>query len=321
VGRDKDRERSLTSYRHGQNRLNRGRKGSLIYHQSNQSRIMRHKINLKTPSPHPSLLGLNFTSIFLPLPPERHRGTGNGGCGQFITRCLGHSFLLRRRTPHTLPLLQREIPLRGDSSPQTSPKRVLPTGCRSSQTAPAWVSSLGCSPSGTGCSSIGPSWGHKPCQQTCSSMGSSLHGSTGPDRSLLQHGLPTGSQPTSGIHLLQCGVFHGLWVEICSNWSSMGCKGTAYLPMVFIMGCRGKISAPASGAPLPPASALTLVSAELFLSRSLTPLSRLPFSLQFFFFSLLKDVITEALTGLALAGDGSSIEPAGIGSIRHRGSF
>jgi len=40
-GRDKDREGSLTSYCHGQNRLNLGRKGSLIYHQSNQSRIMR----------------------------------------------------------------------------------------------------------------------------------------------------------------------------------------------------------------------------------------------------------------------------------------
>jgi len=39
--RDKDRERSLTNCCHGQNRLNLGRKGSLIHHQSNQSRIMR----------------------------------------------------------------------------------------------------------------------------------------------------------------------------------------------------------------------------------------------------------------------------------------
>ena len=38
-GRGKDRERSLTNYCHGQNRLNLGRQGSLIYHQSNQSRI------------------------------------------------------------------------------------------------------------------------------------------------------------------------------------------------------------------------------------------------------------------------------------------
>jgi len=40
-GQDKDRERSLTYYCHGQNRLNLGRKGSLIYHQSNQSMIVR----------------------------------------------------------------------------------------------------------------------------------------------------------------------------------------------------------------------------------------------------------------------------------------
>ena len=42
-GRDKDRERSLTNYCHGQNRLNLGRKGSLFHHQSNQNRIMRTK--------------------------------------------------------------------------------------------------------------------------------------------------------------------------------------------------------------------------------------------------------------------------------------
>jgi len=37
-GGDKDRERSLTNYHHRQNRLNLGRKESLIHHQSNQSR-------------------------------------------------------------------------------------------------------------------------------------------------------------------------------------------------------------------------------------------------------------------------------------------
>jgi len=41
VGRDKDRERSLTDYCHGEKRLNLGRKRSLIYHKSNQSRIIR----------------------------------------------------------------------------------------------------------------------------------------------------------------------------------------------------------------------------------------------------------------------------------------
>ncbi|GAB0208824.1 mitochondrial enolase superfamily member 1 [Grus japonensis] len=38
-------------------------------------------------------------------------------------------------------------------------------------------------------------------------------------------------------------------------------------------------------------------------------------------FLLLKYVITEALIGLALARGGPVLEPAGIGSVRHRGSF
>jgi len=42
-GQDKDRERSLTNYHHGQNRLNLGRKGSLIHHQQNQRRLVRNK--------------------------------------------------------------------------------------------------------------------------------------------------------------------------------------------------------------------------------------------------------------------------------------
>ena len=42
MGRDKGRERSLTRYPQGQIRLNLGKK-SLIYHQSNQNRIMRNQ--------------------------------------------------------------------------------------------------------------------------------------------------------------------------------------------------------------------------------------------------------------------------------------
>jgi len=48
-------------------------------------------------------------------------------------------------------------------------------------------------------------------------MGFSFHGSTGPARSLLQCGLPTGSQLPSGIHLLRCGVLPRLQVDICST--------------------------------------------------------------------------------------------------------
>jgi len=73
-GRDEDRERSLTDYCHEQNRLNLGRKGSLIHHRSNQSRIVR----TFPPTP-PFFPGLSFNPLSLPPPPEQHRATGNGG--------------------------------------------------------------------------------------------------------------------------------------------------------------------------------------------------------------------------------------------------
>jgi len=87
------------------------------------------------------------------------------------------------------------------------------------------VPSTGCSPSGADCSSVGPLCSHKSCQQTCSSVGSSLHGSTCPGRSLLEHGLSTGPQPPLGIYLLQHGVLHGLQVHICSLLDLHGLQG------------------------------------------------------------------------------------------------
>jgi len=152
----------------------------------------------------------------------------------------------------------------------------------------------------------------------------SLHGSTGPGKSLLQHRLPIRSQPPLGIHLLQHGVPSTgcRWIS-APPWTSMGCRGRACLTMVFITGCKRKLSAPESRAPPPPPSSLTLVSAELFLSHRLTPLSSLPFHCSLFL--LLKYVITDvlppSLIGLALASSRSILEPAGIGSIRQGGSF
>ena len=75
-----------------------------------------------TPSPHPSLLPrLSFapdSSTYFPPATQRAR---NGGCGQFITCCFCCSFLLRGRTPHTLPQLQHGVPLMGVSPPRASP--------------------------------------------------------------------------------------------------------------------------------------------------------------------------------------------------------
>jgi len=95
------------------------------------------------------------------------------------------------------------------------------------------------------------------------------------------------------------------WIS-APPWTSMGYRGTTCLTMVFSRGCRG-ISALAPGAPPPSPSLLTLVSAELFLSHILTPLSCCKSPR--FFFSLLKYVIPEALPSLlmgsALASGGS----------------
>jgi len=97
-----------------------------------------------------------------------------------------------------------------------------------------------------------------------------------PVRSQLQHGLPTGSQPPSGIHLLQHGVpSTGCKWMSAPSWTSMDCSVTACLTTVFITGCRGKIYDLVPGAPPPTPASLTLVSAGLFLSHIFTLLSQL----------------------------------------------
>jgi len=150
--------------------------------------------------------------------------------------------------------------------------------------------------------------GHKPCQQTCCSMGSSLHGSVGPGRSLLQCGLPAGCR----------------WIS-APPWTSMGCRGTACLTRVFSTSCRGKLSALAPVAP-PPCSYFTDLGVCRAVSLTSSHSSLLSaVLLQLFFFPLLKHVITEALLpsliALALASSRSVLELAGTGSIRHGGSF
>jgi len=203
------------------------------------------------------------------------QGMRNGGYGQFLTHWLCRSFLLRGGLLTLCPCssvrsLSRETVLhkllQRESFPwaaalHTLPQRgSLPWGAvLQEQAAPAWI------PHGVRSPASKPALALAPL-------------STGPGRSLLQHGLLTGSQLPSGIHLL--------WPEVPSTdyrwrsaplWTSMDCRGTTCLTMVFITGCKGRLSAPASQAPPPPPSSLTLMSAELFLSLCLTPLSSLPF--------------------------------------------
>lgn len=88
------------------------------------------------------LLGLNIIPSSLPAPLQRCKRVGNGDCGQFITYfCC--SFLFRESTP----LLQHGVSPIGDKL------QLL-----------------------TSHSSMGSPWDHTSRQQTCSSVGSSLHG-------------------------------------------------------------------------------------------------------------------------------------------------
>ena len=182
-------------------------------------------------------------SRFSPSSPEQCRGTGNGGYGQFITRCLCCFFLLRGRTPHTITLLHCEVPLTGDSSPQTPPTRVLPAGCSSSQTAPTWFLPTGCCPSGTGCSSVGPrgvtspaskpvlagaplSTGPQVLAGACSSVGSPWA------HSLLQASTCSGVGSllwATGGYLLCCVPPWTAGGQPASSWSSLWAAGESLL--------------------------------------------------------------------------------------------
>ena len=204
--------------------------------------------------------------------PRAMQGEGNGGYGQFITRCLCRSFLLRGRTPHTLPLLQRE---------GTSHRRQFST--KFSNVSPCHGLQLFMNRP-----SVGPSHRVQSFRSKLLQRGSPT-GSQALPANLLRRGLlsprvrrswqepaplraPHGVTASFRHHLLQRGVpSMGCRWGSAPLWTSMGCKGTACLIMVFCMGCRG-ISAPAPGAPPPPPSSLTWVSAELFLSHALTPL-------------------------------------------------
>ena len=169
----------------------------------------------------PLLSGLNFTPEFsTSSPPRAAQGDGEWGLWP-----VHHTLSLLLLPPHSLPLLQHEAPLTGDSCAQIS--KVSPShGLQFFTNCPSvGPFTMRCSPSGADCSSVGPPWGHKPCQQTCSSMGSSFHAATGPGRSLLQRGLSTGSQPASGILLLQRGLLLGLQVNIFSTVDLHGLQG------------------------------------------------------------------------------------------------
>jgi len=177
---------------------------------------------------------------------------GNEGCGESITFLLCHYLFI------TLFLCSkvRSLPL---STVLHARTWVLLMSCCSSRTAPACVLSMGCSPSRMNCSNVGLP-GATSTARKLALVWAPLHwpqllpgacscvGSPWAATSFRAH-LPASVQgPPQAV------------VWICApTWSSMGCRETTQVIMVFSRGCRG-IFAPALGAPPPPPSSLTLVS-------------------------------------------------------------
>jgi len=185
--------------------------------------------------------------------------SSSGGGLLKLCPCSSVRFLSRETALHKL--------LRCESFPRAAALQGLPQ---------SWSLPMGCSPSGTGCSSVGPPQGHKSYQQTCSSMGSALHGSAGSWQAPHKATSCFRHPPASAWN-----HFHGLQVDMCSTMGLHGCRGTTCLTMVFITSCKERFSALATRAPPPPPLSLILVSAELFLSLHLTPLSNCRFTTVF----------------------------------------
>ena len=117
MGREKDRESSLTSYRHRQTRLD-VREISVIYYRPDQRGVVRNKTKSykHLPPIPPFLPGSASLPISLPPPCQRCRATGNGDCSQFIARCLCRSFLLTLCPCSSVGSLPRETVLHDCSS-------------------------------------------------------------------------------------------------------------------------------------------------------------------------------------------------------------
>ena len=202
-------------------------------------------------------LFLGLTSLPNSLPPlsERHRGTGMGVAVSSAHIFPAASSSSGGDSSHSSPAptwssLQQETALhkllQHELLPQAAALHELPQhgsfpwgAVLQEQAAPAWVPHRVTSPASKPALAWAPlSMRPQVLPGTCSGVGFS-----------------TGCR----------------WIS-APPWTFMGCRATACLIMIFTTGCRG-ISAPAPGAPPPPPSSLTLVSAELFLSHILTPLS------------------------------------------------
>jgi len=283
----------------------------------NKYYILKHLL----PTP-PFFLGSASLPIFFTSSPhpEWHRGMGNGGCGEFITRCLCCSFLLSGGLLilclcSSVGFLPQETVLQEllqcGSSPWAAALHTLPQ-CGSfpwgavlqEQAAPVWDPHGVTRPA----SKPAPLWaplstGPQVLAGACSSTGS-----------------PRG---------------HGLlWSSSCSSvGSSTGC-GWGSAPPWATMGCKGQPASPwsaprATGEPL--LRCLEHLLPSLCTDRGLFRVVALSYShslglqLHRFFFPLHKHILPEALPPLLMGSPfpsaGSVLELAALRSMGRRGNF
>jgi len=174
---------------------------------------------------------------------------------------------------------------------------------------------MGYSPPGTDFSSVGPHGVTSPARKTRSGMGSSLHGSAGPGRSPLLHGLskgcsfPQGTFTCSGVESST-----GCRVDICSGLVLHGLQGDNLLHHGLHHGLQGNLCSGGWSTSSP--SILTGLSVCRVVSLTYSH-SSLTGGV-WHFLPFLK-CITELPP--ALVSSGSILQPAGAGSFQHGGSF
>lgn len=167
--------------------------------------------------------------------------------------------------------------------------------------------------------------GHKFYLQTCSSTGSTLRSSASPCQesasARVSHVFINSSQafPCSGL-----GFLYGLQVDLCIRVLLHVMQRDSGFIVVCTTDCRGIPTLAPATPPLSP-SPLTLVAAELFVLHVFILLcSSCNYNCTIIIFLLLQKT-TESLPPFlispAFVGSESVLEPSGIGSVGHGGSF
>ncbi|KAK4821748.1 hypothetical protein QYF61_000809 [Mycteria americana] len=98
----------------------------------------------------------------------------------------------------------------GDKDDRVGLFSVVSSNRMRGNTIELWKRLPGRSPSGTDCSSVGPPLGHKSCQKTCPSVGSFSQGPRSCQEPAPVWALHGVTASFGHIHLLRCGVLHGL---------------------------------------------------------------------------------------------------------------